>query len=142
MKPLRKNQPLLFSAITVATIYCASLFSFVLAFVTKLRGSFGSLGTGASTTTTSQGWYPVAPNECQVIYAGNANDVVAIAAQDGTGRFWSEFEGDEYCLHPGNRFSFTNEAHYSREVCRSQGGFTGSFIRVGAASRFYSYSFL
>jgi hypothetical protein len=119
----------------------ASRYALSVAYVTKTLGRFGTNGAGANTITTSQGWWQVQPNQCQIIYQGSGSDVVAVAAQDGTGRFWPERGGDNYCLHPSSGFSFSNQAHYSRSTCSSQGGNMGGWLRIGSTSRFFTYTF-
>jgi Protein of unknown function (DUF1036) len=118
-----------------------------LAYVTSEMGSFGSIGTGASTKYTSRGWLQVKSGQCRIIHQGNAFDVAALLATGG-GRAWPEVPNlNEFCVNPSPasfpRFIFTGNAHKSETECRSAGGGRLSFFRegVGTTSNFFTYTF-
>ncbi|HAX77619.1 MAG TPA: hypothetical protein DCY88_17735 [Cyanobacteria bacterium UBA11372] len=108
------------------------------AYTTKRIGRFGSNGAGASTITNSQGWWNLRSGQCQVIYTGNASDVVAVYAQ-GSGRIWGN--SYQYCIHPTNPFTFNSEVNYSSSECRSRGGRMVPFFTTGNASSFFTFTF-
>jgi uncharacterized membrane protein len=108
------------------------------AYVTKKIGSFGTNGQGANTITTVQGWWNLRSGQCQVIYQGNASDVVAVYGQGG-GKLWGN--SSQYCIHPTNGFSFGNEVVRSNSLCVSRGGRIVPFFSTGNSSRFFTFTF-
>lgn len=118
----------------------ASRYPLSVAIVTSPTGSSNSFG-GTNTIIESRGWWPISPGQCRLLYFGNAYDVRAVAAQDGTGKFWPERGGDIYCMSPRD-FYFRGKANESNSECQKQGGAKGGSIRVGTTARFYTFTFL
>lgn len=107
-------------------------------YVTSRMGRFGTNGAGASTITSSKGWWNLIRGQCQIIYQGNASDVVAVRGQ-GDGKSWGD--SFQYCIHPTNGFSFGSEENISNSLCSSRGGKIVPFFKTGNTSRFFTFTF-